>query len=71
MHEADWCDSSLRLAFHSRNAVLAEEVRRKKKTFTWEEWLRYYGAKYLAFYYVCRLAAFFPNLFIKANTEWK
>ena len=39
MHEADWCDSSLRLAFHSRNAALAEEVRGKKKTFTSKEWI--------------------------------
>lgn len=70
MHEASWCDSSLRLAFHSRNGELADAVRRKKKTFTWKEWLRYYGAKNLAACYVCRIAALPLNLFRKEHHQW-
>jgi hypothetical protein len=70
MHEGSWCDSSLRLAFHSRNVDLANEVRKKKKTFTWEEWLRYYGAKHLAVYHLYRLAALFPALFRKEHNPW-
>jgi glycosyltransferase involved in cell wall biosynthesis len=68
--EADWCDSSLILAFHSRNSELADEVRRKKKTFTWKEWLRYYGAKHLAIYHICRVAALFLALFRKEHKQW-
>jgi len=70
VHEVDWCDSSLRLAFHSRNAKLADEVRSKKKAFTWEEWLRYFGAKYLVMYHFCRLIALFPVLFRKRHNQW-
>lgn len=70
MHEASWCDSTLRLAFHSRNRELADEVRRKKETFTWKECLWYYGAKYLAIYHVCRVTALFPALFRKRHDLW-
>lgn len=65
-YEAVWCDCSLRLAFHSRNSELADEVRSKKKTFTWKEWAFYCGAKHLAIYHVCRVAAFCLNYFRKA-----
>ncbi len=58
-----WCDISLRLAFRERNADLAMEVKKRKQTFTWKEWLRYLGVKYLAFYYACRGAALLRNLF--------
>jgi glycosyltransferase involved in cell wall biosynthesis len=68
--EESWCNHSLRLAFHTRNAELADEVRKKKKTFTWKEWLRYYGAKYLTFYYLYRSAAFFLNLFRKKQVNY-
>jgi len=67
--ELDWFDRSLRLAFHERNASLADEVRSKKKTFTWEEWIRYYGARNLAFHYVYRVAAIFRNLFREKDNE--
>jgi glycosyltransferase involved in cell wall biosynthesis len=63
--ESDWCDSSLRLAFHTGSAELADEVRKKKKTFTWEEWLRYYGARNSMFQYAFRLAALIRNVFRK------
>ena len=61
--------SLMRLAFHTRNAELADEVRRKKKILTWKEWLQYHGAKFPAFYYVYRTAALFHNLFLK-NKDW-
>jgi glycosyltransferase involved in cell wall biosynthesis len=44
--ESAFYNSSLRLAFHSHDEKLAEEILRKKKSFTWDEWVRYYGAKY-------------------------
>jgi glycosyltransferase involved in cell wall biosynthesis len=59
--ESDWCNSSLFLAFFERNAALAEEVR-KKKTFTFKEWLLYYGAKNLMLNHFLRLAALCRNL---------
>ncbi len=69
--EARWCDVSLRFAFHSKNSTLADEVRQKKKEFTWEEWLRYYGAKHPAIYYACRLAAFVPALCRRKHNQWQ
>jgi len=68
--ESAWCFYSLRLAFYTRNAELADEVRRKKKAFTGKEWVLYYGARNLAFHYVCHLAAFFRNLFRKEHKQW-
>jgi glycosyltransferase involved in cell wall biosynthesis len=69
-HEESWCDYSLQLAIHSRNAELADEVRRQKKTFTWKQWCRYYGAKNLAIHHIFWLTDFFRNLFRKENNEW-
>ncbi len=53
--ELEWCESSLRTAFHTRDRQLAEDVRKKKGTFTGKEWLRYYGARNIIFYYVYRV----------------
>lgn len=71
IYEKIWCDSTLRLAFHTRNAELAEEVLGKKKTLTAGEWLFYLGASNPIFYYPFRLAALFRNLFRKAHNPWK
>jgi glycosyltransferase involved in cell wall biosynthesis len=60
----------LRLAFHTRNAELADEVRRKKKTFSFKEWMLYFGTKIFLFYYSFRLAALFRNFFWKAYNQW-
>jgi glycosyltransferase involved in cell wall biosynthesis len=68
--EGSWCDNTLRLAFHSRSAELADEVRKKKKTLTGKEWLRYYGAKHPAIYHVCRLSSLFLALFRKEHDQW-
>jgi glycosyltransferase involved in cell wall biosynthesis len=69
--EESWCASTLRLAFHTRSAEFADEVRRKKKTFTCKEWLQYYGAKNPALYYPFRFAGLFRNLFRKSHNQWK
>ncbi len=69
--ESDWCDKSLRLALYARDPELAMEVKSRRQTFTWEEWLRYYGAKYLAIYYVYRCFALFSNLFRKRYDQYK
>ena len=60
--EASWCDASLGLAFRTRNVQLAEEVRRRKKAFSYKQWLLYYGAKNLALQYPFRFAATFRNV---------
>jgi len=67
--ELGWCDCSLRLAFYERDAKLALEVKKKKQRFTWKEWLRYFGAKYLVLNYVCRIAAITRNSFRKLLVE--
>lgn len=68
-NEAGWFDKALQLAFYERNAELALEVRKKKQTFTWKEWLRYFGAKHLVFYYACRSAILFLNLFKRKQQD--
>ena len=67
--EASWCDASLRLAFHTRNGELADEIRRKKRAFTYKHWLWYYAAKYSALYYPFRFAASFRNVLWSAFKE--
>ncbi len=54
--EATWCNHSLWFAFHRRSAKLAEEVRKRQKSFTWKEWLRYCAAGHRAVHFVCRMA---------------
>jgi len=68
--EAMMCNGLLRLAFHTKNAELAVEVRGKKKTFTLKEWLLYCGAKNSMFHYPFRLAALLRNFFWKAYNQW-
>lgn len=67
---SSWCDSSLRFAFLERNTDLALEVRKKKQTFTWKEWLRYFGAKYMVIHYGYRATALLINLFRKERDQW-
>lgn len=64
-------ECSLKLAFHARNKELADKVRRKKKTFTWVEWLRYYGARNAMLHQPLRLAALFRNLYRKKHSHWR
>lgn len=68
-YQAAWCGSSLQLAFHSRNAELADEVRRTKETFTWKDWLRYYGARNVAIFYICRIGSLLFGLLKKNRTK--
>ena len=69
-YELSFAKSSLRLAFHIRSVELADEVRRKSKTFKCEEWLLYIGAKNSALYYILRSAAFTRNIFRKPHVQW-
>lgn len=50
--EEEWCESALRLAFHSRSGKLAGEVRKKKNKFTLKESFQYLGAKYTIPHYL-------------------
>jgi glycosyltransferase involved in cell wall biosynthesis len=68
--EAAWSDATLRLAFHSRNAGLANDVRRKKKTFTWQEWIRYYGSKNAILHFGVRMGSFFLTILRKEHNQW-
>ncbi len=63
-------ECSLKLAFHAGNKELADEVRIRKQTFTWEEWLLYYGAKKTTIHYPARLAVAFRRLFRKKHSQW-
>jgi glycosyltransferase involved in cell wall biosynthesis len=61
--EQVWLDKSLQLAFHDRNDKLALEVKKKKQRFTCTEWLRYFGARNVVFYYIYSMASTLRNLF--------
>ncbi len=69
-YESYWCDRALRLALYLRNPDLADEVKTKKKTFGWKDWIRYYGAKNKAVHYIYIMAASFKNFFIY-NQSWR
>ena len=69
--ESDLLDISLKLAFYEKNADLALEVKKRKQVFTWKEWLRYFGAKYLAIHYAYCAAALFLKLFRREeHNQW-
>lgn len=65
--ESGWYESSLRLAFYDRNAKLADEVRKRKGTLTWQEWFRYFGAKNLVIFNIYRVASLILSLFRNEN----
>jgi glycosyltransferase involved in cell wall biosynthesis len=66
--ETFWYYHSLQLACYSRDARLADELRRKKKKFTVREWLWYSGAKHMTLYYLCRAEALCRKWF---SREWR
>lgn len=68
--ERNWCHYSLELAFQSRSAELAREVRQRKKRFSRKDWLRYYGARNVAVHYAYRLATQVRGLFRKEYRQW-
>jgi glycosyltransferase involved in cell wall biosynthesis len=70
-YEATWSNLSLRLAFYSRDGELADEVRRRKKTFTWKEWVRYHAAKNSLVHLFYRAISSFFSLFRKERSEWR
>ncbi len=70
-HEKNWYSYSLEFAFYSRSENLADEVRRRKRIFTWKEWLRYYGARSIVCYYIYRVLAISRNLFRKKHDLWQ
>ncbi len=65
--EAYLSNGLLRLAFHTKDLELAEQVRRKTKSLTWKEWLLYCGAKNFALYYPLRLSVLIRNLLWKEH----
>ena len=69
--ESDWCDSALRLALHSRNIELADEVRKRKKSFTGTEWLRYCAAGNVVARSVYTASASVFNLLRKKQASWQ
>ena len=64
-YEASFCDASLRLAFYSRNSILAEHIRQRKNRFKVNDWLRYFGAKYSLFHYPIVIVSEIVNLLKK------
>jgi glycosyltransferase involved in cell wall biosynthesis len=70
VHEANLQNYSLRLAFHEFNSELADEVKKRKKVFTWKEWLRYYGAKNSTIHFFCSIVININDVFRKKHGRW-
>jgi hypothetical protein len=68
--EREWLDYSLRLAFHTKSPELADEVVGKKKTLTWREWLRYYGAHHGFIHSLCRQFGRLSSSLAGTPDEW-
>ncbi|MDX9833894.1 MAG: hypothetical protein RBT36_01610 [Desulfobulbus sp.] len=70
VYEAKIQNNKLDLAFYEMDSSLAEEVRRRKKKFTWTQWIKFFGSKYkivnifLSFGYLCK------NLKLNKNAKW-
>ncbi len=67
-----WCAAALSLAFHSHDKRLADEVLKTKRTFSFMEWCRFYGARYRLAYHGFKLFASTKNFFMnkKAHANW-
>jgi glycosyltransferase involved in cell wall biosynthesis len=70
-HEDKLYDFTLKLALYTRNAELAEKIRKDKMLFSFMDWVRYYGAKYTIVYYVYKVAALLRSILHKDNDEWR
>ena len=46
IHEEAWCKCALNLAFCESDSKMAEEVRKRKASFDWSDWLLYWGARH-------------------------
>jgi glycosyltransferase involved in cell wall biosynthesis len=67
IHQTNLQNGHLRLAFYTRDAGLAEQTRRKKKSLTWKEWILYQGAKNSLIYRGGRIAISIRDLFVREN----
>lgn len=65
------CDNLLRLSYFTRDAKLAEDIRKIKVRLNIFEWLRYLGAKYIFFYRIYGAAAKFKNVITKRKYDWQ
>jgi glycosyltransferase involved in cell wall biosynthesis len=61
----------LRLAYYTRNADLAEDLRKTKDSWNYSEWLMYYGAKNILFHNIYSVACAFKNTLSKEHDEWQ
>jgi len=65
-----WCDASLRLALHERNAALAKEIRKRKRIFTWKDRYRYFGALNALGYYSYILSLSLKKRLTRRRKKW-
>jgi len=65
-----WCDMSLRVALHEQNAALAEEIRRRKHTFTWKDRYRYFGARNALGYFSYMFFLSMKKRLTRRRKEW-
>jgi glycosyltransferase involved in cell wall biosynthesis len=61
----------LRLSYYTRDAELAENLRKTKNRWDSLDWLRYYGAKNMVFYNIYRAGLLIKKLFISEHGDWQ
>jgi glycosyltransferase involved in cell wall biosynthesis len=69
-YEEDIQRYSLQLAFHSRDAVMANKARKMKGTLTLTEWLHYYGADNIAIHHTYMFAIRLSRILRKTQYQW-
>ena len=65
------CQSALRLAFHSQDKKLADNVLKMKNNFCIKDWCHFYGAQNRLVYYGFKMFASIISLFRKKETHWQ
>lgn len=70
MYVRRWCESTMALAFHMKDAALADEVRRLARKLTLKQRLQYYGAKNHKFNTALSGLTAALRLFRRENSEW-
>jgi len=61
----------LRLALYTRDAELAEDLRKTNGRWNYLDWIRYYGARNIFVYSIYHVAYVFKNIFSKNNDEFQ
>jgi len=61
----------LKLAYYTRNAKLAEDLKKNISKWSYLDWARYYGARNALVYHIYRAGMSLKNIFRKDHDDWQ